>query len=225
MQIINIMWTIVLSFIAIVGYWFYSQHFKRKNESLLEISKRSDWVEPVLEASKEEQLEENIVDDIILPILERKQTKSKKAPKAQLMYGYDVLTIYIMAHPNRPFQGYELLQAISVNGFHYGKMRIFHQHKNPLDVESPILFSLANAMEPGFFNLSEMGSFSCNGLILFMHADTRKDLVDDFYLMLDTAAQLADDLGGEVLDDTRNPLDVNSEKRYLARLGVVSTTE
>ena len=98
-------------------------------------------------------------------------------------------------------------------------MRIFHRHEQQNNPDSPILFSLANAIEPGFFNLSEMGAFSCTGLILFMRLDNRdNDLVEQFYLMLDTANQLADDLGGEVLDDTRNLFDTASEKRYLKRL-------
>lgn len=203
---------------AISSRLFYQQYLARKNQSLMSLSKWSGWVEPSIEAP-EELLEESIADEIMSSVLPQTKNKSKATRETEVSYGYEVLTLYIMASPNRPFQGYELLQAISVNGFSYGKMRVFHRHEQQNNPNSPILFSLANAIEPGFFNLSEMGAFSCTGLILFMHIDSRdSDLIEQFYLMLDTANQLADDLGGEVLDDTRHLFDVAAETRYLTRL-------
>jgi|GEM_PF-2934575 len=210
---------LVLTILAI--YFFYWQRTKRKGQLLLDLSKRIDWAEPMLATNKREQLEENIVDEIMSPILPKPQNKPQATRETQLAYDYDVLTLYIMPTKNRFFQGYELLQAISVNSFNYGKMRIFHRHEQTNNPESPILFSLASAIEPGFFNLSEMGSVNCTGLILFMKVEQRNtdDLTKNFYLMLDTAHQLADDLGGEVCDETRNLFDISSEKRYLKRLG------
>ena len=83
--------------------------------------------------------------------------------------------------------------------------------------------SLANAVEPGFFNLNAMGTFNSPGLVLFMRFDEEtEDLMDRFYFMLETAKQLADDLGGEVLDDTRKPFDAHSENRYRQRLDAVA---
>ena len=208
----------VLSAVAI--YFFYWQYLKRKNYSLLALSKRSEWVEPMLEIQKEERLEENIVDEMITTILPPAKSKRRSTRHAKPPCDYEVISLYILPLPNRSFHGYEFLQAIAVNDFHYGKMRIFHRHEKSTDTESPVLFSLANAVEPGFFNLSEMGSFNCAGLILFMRLDTHADhSAEHFHLMLDTAKQLAEDLDGAVFDDARNPFNAAAEKRYLKRLG------
>ena len=55
---ISLMWSIIFSSIIIVAYYLYIQYIKRKNQSLLDISKQSDWIEPILEGPKKELLEE-----------------------------------------------------------------------------------------------------------------------------------------------------------------------
>lgn len=215
---INFIWGIGITLLSILIYMFYAQYRERKTHLFREISKRSEWIEPVLETPQSEIAEEHILEEIIEPILPRKKTKSRQARATTLNHDYDALALYVMAPNNSPFQGYDLLQAISVNGFHYGKMQIFHYPENPNEPNGPALFSLANAIEPGFFNLDEMGACSCAGLILFMRLERGKNLSDRFYLMLDVARQLADDLGAQVLDEKRNLFDVASEKAYLERL-------
>jgi cell division protein ZipA len=212
--------SISIIFLTVAIYFFYAQRQTRRNQSLREISKYTEWVEPILETALNEPRDENILEEITAPIIPpKKRSKSSRIRQAPTHnHAYATLSLYIMAYNNRLFQSYELLQAISVNGFHYGAMQIFHYHENQSDLQSPILFSLANAVEPGFFDLSTMGSFSCPGLTLFMRLDKSDNLSDRFYLMLETAKQLADDLGGEVLDETRKRFDSASESEYCKRL-------
>lgn len=204
-------------FLTIAIYFFYAQRQGRRGQSLREISKYTEWVEPVLETSLDELANENILEELTAPILPKKRSRSR-IRQVPLSHDYATLSLYVMASNHRLFQSYELLQAISVNGFHYGKMQIFHCHENKSDPQSPILFSLANAIEPGFFDLNAMGSFSCPGLTLFMRLDKRENLNNCFYAMLETAKQLADDLGGEVLDESRKRFDYTSESEYCKRL-------
>jgi cell division protein ZipA len=219
---IGLVLTIIL--VLTMSVWFfYTQYQKKNRQSLLDLSKRLDWVEPVLEMQNEALLEEHIVEEIVSPILSSADSKSiRQISEVPLNYGRDVLALYIMASKGNLFQGYELLQTISINNFRYGKMQIFHYYENSADFNSPIVMSLANAVEPGFFNLNEMGTFSSPGLVLFMQLDEADDLMERFYFMLETAKQLADDLGGEVLDDARKPFDANSDKIYRQRLGAVA---
>ncbi len=51
-----------------------------------------------------------------------------------------------------------------------------------------------------------MGAFSGKGLIMFLKLSANKDLMQAFSLMLDTAKQLVDDLGGEIFDEDRKVL-------------------
>lgn len=204
-------------------YFLYTQYRKRYNRSLWNLSKRLDWVEPILETQNEVLPEEYIVEEIMTPILSNTRKKIETSvKKVRLNYGHDVLALYIMATPGNLFQGYELLQTISINNFRYGKMQIFHYHENPSDSQTPITMSLANAVEPGFFNLNEMGTFKTPGLVLFLRLNETKDLTDQFYFMLETAKQLADDLGGEILDDEKQPFNANSENAYKDRLVAVT---
>jgi cell division protein ZipA len=208
------------------GYFLYTQYRKRYNRSLWNLSKRLDWVEPVLDTQHEVLPEEYIVEEIMTPILSNTRKKLETpTKKARLNYGHDVLALYIMATEGNLFQGYELLQTISINNFRYGKMQIFHYYENPSDPQSSMTMSLANAVEPGFFNLNEMGTFKTPGLVLFMRLNETKDLTDQFYFMLETAKQLADDLGGEILDDEKQPFNANSEKVYKDRLAVTAVVE
>lgn len=127
-----------------------------------------------------------------------------------------IIAFYLMAPEGKQFFGYELLQALLSAGLRYGKMNIFHRYEdNGSDL---VLFSVASAVEPGVFDLDNMGAFSCPGLSLFIRASGEQELL---YVQLDsllqTAEQLADDLGGILCDDQRMPLTEEKIEEYLER--------
>lgn len=109
----------------------------------------------------------------------------------------DLLVINVIAKNGAQFASYDLLQSISATGMQYGAMNIFHYYEHT-SMGRFTLFSLASATEPGEFDLNHMGDFSCAGLTLFMNIRQVPDAIDAFEIMLDTAEQLADDLGGEL---------------------------
>jgi cell division protein ZipA len=109
-----------------------------------------------------------------------------------------------MAEKGHPFGGYDLLQAILDSGLRHGERQIFHRY----DSKEPtkILFSLASIAKPGTFSLESIGSFSTPGLIFIFEIDRTPELLNSFELLLETARQLSDDLGADLLDDQRQPL-------------------
>lgn len=117
----------------------------------------------------------------------------------------DLISLLLVASPEHPYAGYELLQALLATGLRYGKMNIFHRYPQS-NASLPALFSLTSATEPGIFEMPKMGGFSCKGLILFMRVSNQNDLSASFELMQDTARQLVEDLGGEIRMDNRTPL-------------------
>lgn len=117
----------------------------------------------------------------------------------------ELIVVNVIARAGEVYAGYELLQALLSAGLRFGKMNIFHRHQESSG-RGDILFSVASATNPGTFELSKMGGFSCSGLTLFLQFSGQKDLMKSFELMLETARQLTDDLGGEVLDQQRQPL-------------------
>lgn len=111
----------------------------------------------------------------------------------------DFIVMRVIAEQNQLYQGYELLQALLANGFRYGAMHIFHRHEQQ-NGSGKILFSLASATEPGTFDLENMGQTACKGLTLFLQFKDQNNLTRAFELMLETAKQLTEDLGGKILD-------------------------
>jgi len=124
-----------------------------------------------------------------------------------------ILVLHVMARESQPFVGYELLQAVNDAGLRFGKMDIFHYY----DEQDPenILFSLCSAVEPGSFNIANMGALVCPGLSLFMRVGATGNPKAVFNLMLEAAGQLADDLAGYVCDERRQPLTDEKLHDYL----------
>ncbi len=121
------------------------------------------------------------------------------------LFPQDLIIFNLLANKDRPYVGYELLQALLAAGLRFGKMQIFHRYQQ-LNGGGPIIFSMASIVEPGTFELSKMGGFVCPGLVMFLRVSQQHNLVESFELMLDTAHQLVDDLGGEICDERRQVL-------------------
>jgi cell division protein ZipA len=131
----------------------------------------------------------------------------------------DIITLTIMTRNGEYYSGYELLQALLSLGFRYGDMNIFHRHEN-LDGTGPILFSLAQAVAPGTFDLNDVGAISCPGLILFMEMNNKvvENLLKTLDSMLLTAKQIVDELGGDLYDEERQLLDSTSVERWRKKI-------
>lgn len=121
----------------------------------------------------------------------------KPAPK--------LISLNLCAVSDKPYAGYELLQSLLSCGMRFGAMSIFHRHEKKTGV-GPILFSLASCTKDGTFDLAKIGAFSCNGLVLFMKPHEVGEPVRVFELMLETADQLINDLGGKVLNEKQQLL-------------------
>ncbi|TVZ39114.1 cell division protein ZipA [Alteromonadaceae bacterium 2753L.S.0a.02] len=125
----------------------------------------------------------------------------------------EVLIINVMAPKGTRFNGEDLLKALMGAGMKLGAMDIFHRHLND-DGDGPILFSLANMVVPGTFNLSAMKNFETPGVSLFLSLPL--GIIDDdgnipdglsiraFEDMARTARSLAEQLGGELKDENRS---------------------
>ncbi len=117
----------------------------------------------------------------------------------------EIITLYIMAPDNNPYRGYELLQALLACGLRYGKMNIFHRYADNTE-ESDTIFSLASAQHPGSFDLPNMGSCVCKGLVLFMQLAEGEDNIKSMNLLLKTAGVLTEELTGELRGSDQQPL-------------------
>ena len=128
-----------------------------------------------------------------------KQDLSEKQPAEP----EEVLIINVMAHKGEMFNGGELLDIILKCGMRYGSMDIFHRHSDTKG-EGALLFSMANMVKPGTFDLDAMDEFETPGVSLFMTLPINADSMQSFDLMADTARVIAETLNGELKDEQRS---------------------
>ncbi|WP_375750832.1 cell division protein ZipA [Vibrio sp. HN007] len=115
----------------------------------------------------------------------------------------EVLVLNVHTSGDVPFVGTKLFDSMEQNGLKYGEMDIFHRH-NDLSGAGKVLFSVANMMQPGTLKHDDPDTFTTMGISFFMTLPCFGEADQNFKLMLRTAQQIADDLGGNVLDDQRN---------------------
>jgi cell division protein ZipA len=115
----------------------------------------------------------------------------------------EVVIINVMAPEGHLFAGNALLDVLLQCGMRYGDMNIFHRHAHETG-EGPVLFSLANMVKPGVFDLEDMESFATPGVSLFMTLPMRPDSLKAFAMMRDVAQILTQTLGGELKDEHRS---------------------
>lgn len=115
----------------------------------------------------------------------------------------EVIIINVMAPQGYRFQGEDLLQVLLENGMRFGTMNIFHRHLEA-GGQGEILFSMANMVVPGTFDLDEMSSFETPGVSFFLTLPINADSLQAFEAMVQTTAALCSELGGELKDENRS---------------------
>ena len=128
-----------------------------------------------------------------------------------------VLTLSVVASTSSTFHGAELLPQLLTLGFKFGEMDIFHRHEDSAGT-GPVLFSLANMLNPGTFDVDHMESFQTPGVTLFLALPNEGDAAQSFNMMLNAAQKLAREMGGQVLDDTRSVLNNQKIRHYQERI-------
>lgn len=126
-----------------------------------------------------------------------------------------VLPLLVASTDGTAFPGDRVENLIEEIGFEYGALSIYHY---PGDL-GETLFSLMNGVKPGTFDRGNSASFATPVLALFMqlplNSPSESLILDQ---MIDIARDIADQLGGEVLDDQRLPLTSESIDRYREQL-------
>ena len=129
-----------------------------------------------------------------------------------------VVALTLMAMVAERFSGAELAAAMEEVGLKLGEQGVFQYF--PDGKEGPeAVFSIANVLEPGTFDLDALDGFSTPGLVLFMSLPGPMDGPEAFELMLDKGRRLADVLGGELRDETRSSLTPQSISHLRERIG------
>ena len=124
-----------------------------------------------------------------------------------------VYSLNVVARAEQGFAGDDVLRTLLGCGLRFGDMDFFHLTEMSEGAPT-IQFSVANMMQPGVFDLEGMDSLSTKGLMFFLTLPGPQDMTRAFDLMLQTAQTVAENLGGNVFDETRSVL----TKQYVERV-------
>lgn len=116
-----------------------------------------------------------------------------------------IVTLFVVAREGATFHGSDLIVAAEKAGLEFGDMGIYHRLVDGKREQGPV-FSVANMLKPGNFDLSRLDVLRTPGLSFFMTLPAPIPALDAWDTMLPTAQRLAELLDGQVLDEERNAL-------------------
>ena len=133
------------------------------------------------------------------------QVSSENAADNNADPSQKIIILNILPLGKSGFDGRHLLEALVKEGLEYGEYGIFHYASKVR--EELNLFSVANILEPGSFNLETLPSTDIIGLVVFTVLPVKGlQSGDVFAEMLAVARRIAVGLGGEVTDESRSTL-------------------
>ncbi len=127
----------------------------------------------------------------------------------------ELVVMNVMAPRGQPFAGDELFASLRGLGLKFGNMNIFHR----LDPGSKkVQFSVANIIEPGTFDMSDMETIRSPGLCFFLQLPGPENPLEAFETMLSAAHGVAAELKGELKDEQRSYMTPQTEEHYRQRI-------
>lgn len=139
-------------------------------------------------------------------------TENKDLPPVE-----EVLVISVICRDESGFKGPALLQNILESGLRFGEMDIFHRHES-MAGNGEVLFSMANAVKPGVFDLDDIDHFSTRAVSFFLGLPGPRHPKQAFDVMVAAARKLAHELNGELKDDQRSVMTAQTIEHYRQRI-------
>jgi cell division protein ZipA len=180
--------------------------FKEQYGSLEETSEAVD--DPLVPNETFTQSEPVVAKEVVTP-----QSGPVEEAKPDEELGLEVIVLNVHCAGEIPFVGTELFRSMENNGLTYGEMSIYHCFAQSSD-EPKVIFSVANMMQPGTLEHDDPADFTTKGISFFMTLPCYGQADQNFNVMLSAAQKIADDMGGNVLDESRNLMTPNRLSDY-----------
>jgi len=117
----------------------------------------------------------------------------------------EVIVFHLIARRPDRFDGQDMLRLLLENGLRYGDMHIFHRHRD-VDGREQLEFSVANAVEPGTFDIDTMEEEQFAGITFFMKLPGPRDPLASLERMLTAGRRLAEGMDGDLKDEQHSVL-------------------
>lgn len=111
----------------------------------------------------------------------------------------DIIMISLHAKSGASFGDYDFLQSLGGVGLTFGEHSIFH-YDIKTEQGDERLFSVAKLNKPGTFDVDNIESMHCKGLLMFIDLSQSRKPVLALDCLIDTAKQLAQELGGTLFE-------------------------
>lgn len=154
--------------------------------------------EPPVDAGDAEQQK-------LFPEPEAEKTEPEPAPEPAPDEILEVIVVHVMAQRPDKFDGRELLQQLLEQGLRFGEMNIFHRHQQHRGRDE-LQFSMANAVEPGIFDIDTMEEQQFVAVTFFIKLPGPSRPQEALDRMLATARKIAQALDGELRDEQHSVL-------------------
>ncbi len=116
-----------------------------------------------------------------------------------------IVTLFVASREGELMHGANLVVAAEKAGMTFGDMGIFHRLVSGKPEAGPI-FSMANMVKPGNFDMRDIDKVQTPGVSFFMTLPGPVSALDAWDAMLPTAQRLAELMDATVLDEERNAL-------------------
>ncbi|RDH43449.1 cell division protein ZipA [Zooshikella ganghwensis] len=146
----------------------------------------------------------------------------------------DIIVIHVIAKSDTSFAGDALLALLTKNGLRFGDMNIFHCYDSSVNrgEKGALMFSMANGIEPGTFDLDNMSEYSTPAVSFFMSLPGPDKPMRAFEQMALAAHDIASTFGGSLKDENRSVMTqqtlehckqriMDYERRHLVRKQMV----
>lgn len=131
--------------------------------------------------------------------IDQDDTKNKNSLETDSQY---IAVLHVTALGGEQFSSKKICKVLEHLGLRHGKYKIYHRES--LQNSDLSLFSVANMVKPGFFEPEAEESFKTPGISFFLVLPGPTDPITTFNEMVQTARQVAQTLGGELLDADRS---------------------
>jgi len=142
--------------------------------------------------------------------------RAEPAPAKVAPVQQQILVMHLMAPKDQLLNGQQLQEAALGVGLRYGELKIFQRHLSE-DGSGEVLFSMANLVNPGTFDLKTIEQMTTPGVTLFMALDDIEDPVSAFDIMIASVDSMAAAMSLSVLDETRSSMTRQTIDHYRQR--------
>jgi len=202
----------VIGVIALALIYFFGRP-RRPGQGERRSAKRTEdgRIEPTLGATDGEP-EQGELDVSLRAELDRLGRDGTARPMARSNVGVRpdrkierIVTLFVATRSGEMLAGSDVVVAAEKAGLQFGDMGIFHRMASGKASEGPV-FSMANMVKPGSFDMSKLDALETPGVTLFMTLPGPLAALDAWEMLLPTAQRLAELLDATVLDEERNAL-------------------